>query len=58
LRSHAAAAGTVVPDGAALAPRRHARELEGAVWSLCMAHLFPAHYADVARRLLAAVLAR
>ena len=58
LRSYAAAAGTVVPDDAALAPFRRARELEGAVWSLCMAHLFQARYADVARRLLATVLAR
>jgi hypothetical protein len=57
LRAYAGAAGTAVPDAAALAPFYRARVLEGAVWSLCMAQLYPARYADVSARLLAEVLA-
>jgi Ser/Thr protein kinase RdoA (MazF antagonist) len=57
LRAYAGAAGTAVPDATALAPFYRARVLEGAVWSLCMAQLYPARYADVSARLLAEVLA-
>jgi Ser/Thr protein kinase RdoA (MazF antagonist) len=57
LRAYASAAGKAVPDAATLAPFYRARLLEGAVWSLCMAQLYPARYADVSARLLAEVLA-
>ncbi|HEY7325171.1 MAG TPA: aminoglycoside phosphotransferase family protein [Streptosporangiaceae bacterium] len=53
LAAYAAESGTAVP---ALAPFRRARDLEAAVWSACMAHLYPARYREVARRLLASVL--
>jgi hypothetical protein len=58
LRSYAAGSGTPVPDAAALEPFCRARELEGAVWSLCMARLYPARYRDVAQALLDTVLAQ
>lgn len=45
-----------VPELAALAPFRRARDLEAAVWLLCMAHLYPERYADLAGVQLAAVL--
>lgn len=53
LAAYAAESGTTVP---ALAPFRRVRDLEAAVWSLCMAHLYPARYREVAHRLLASVL--
>lgn len=56
LRGYADEAGVAVPDAAALAPFDRARLLEGAVWTLCMAQLHPARYADPARGLLEAVL--
>ncbi len=57
LRGYAARAGGCVPDLITLLPFVRARELEGAVWSLCMAHLYPARYREVAAQLLAIVLA-
>ncbi len=57
LRGYAARAGGCVPDLITLLPFVRARELEGAVWSLCMAHLYPARYREVAAQLLAMVLA-
>ncbi len=56
LRGYAGEAGIAVPDADALAPFDRARLLEGAVWTLCMAQLYPARYAEPARTLLAAVL--
>ncbi|HEY2640663.1 MAG TPA: aminoglycoside phosphotransferase family protein [Streptosporangiaceae bacterium] len=53
LDAYAAESGTTVP---ALAPFRRVRDLEAAVWSACMAHLYPARYREVAHRLLASVL--
>jgi hypothetical protein len=53
LGAYAAESGTTVP---ALAPFRRVRDLEAAVWSACMAHLYPARYREVAHRLLATVL--
>ena len=53
LAAYAAEFATTVP---ALRPFRRVRDLEAAVWSLCMAHLYPARYREVARRLLASVL--
>jgi Ser/Thr protein kinase RdoA (MazF antagonist) len=55
LAAYAAEAGTTVP---ALAPFRRVRDLEAAVWSLCMARLYPARYREVAHHLLASVLPR
>jgi Ser/Thr protein kinase RdoA (MazF antagonist) len=57
LRAYAAGSGSPGPGAADLGPFYRARVLEGAVWSLCMAQLYPARYADVAGRLLAEVLA-
>ena len=57
LRAYAAVVGSPGPAAAQIAPFYRARVLEGAVWSLCMAQLYPARYADVAARLLAEVLA-
>ncbi len=56
LAGYAAAAGTTVPGPAALAPFSRARELEGAVWTLCMAVHYPARYQVPAADLLARVL--
>lgn len=53
LGAYAAESGTTVP---ALAPFRRVRDLEAAVWSACMAHLYPERYREVAHRLLASVL--
>jgi aminoglycoside phosphotransferase (APT) family kinase protein len=41
----------------ALAPFRRARDLEAAVWLLCMAHLYPERYAAPAQAQLAAMIA-
>jgi hypothetical protein len=57
LAAAARAAAAPIPELAALAPFRRARDLEAAVWLLCMAHLYPERYADLARVQLAAVLA-
>lgn len=56
LAAYAATAGTAIPGPEELAPFTRARELEAAVWSLGMAHQFPARYRDVARDLLARIL--
>jgi hypothetical protein len=52
----AAVTGTPVPAPEALVPYARARELEGAVWSLGMAHQYPGRNRSVARDLLASVL--
>jgi aminoglycoside phosphotransferase (APT) family kinase protein len=57
LRAYAAEAGTAVPDLAGLVMFGRARLLEGTVWSLGMAGLYPARYRDVAQSLLAEALA-
>jgi hypothetical protein len=49
-------AAAAVPELNALAPFRRARDLEAAVWLLCMAHLYPERYAAPAQAQLAAVL--
>lgn len=56
LEAYAAAAQARVPDEKSLWPYLRARMLEGAVWSLCMAHLFPARYRSMAAELLVRVL--
>src|SRR5215831_8190788 len=53
LDAYAAESGMTIP---ALAPFRRVRDLEAAVWSLCMARLYPARYREVAQRLLASAL--
>ena len=58
LDGYAAMAGHPVPGPESLQPFVRARELEGAVWSLGMAQLYPARYRAVAADLLAAVLRR
>jgi hypothetical protein len=57
LSAYATETGTAVPGPEELAPFHRARELEGTVWTLCMAHLYPARYAKPARELLGIVLA-
>jgi Ser/Thr protein kinase RdoA (MazF antagonist) len=49
-------AGAPVPELKALAPFRRARDLEAAVWLLCMAHLYPERYASPAQAQLAAII--
>jgi aminoglycoside phosphotransferase (APT) family kinase protein len=56
LAAYAAETGTAVPGPDELAPYLRARELEGAVWSLAMAHQYPARYREPARSLLDSVL--
>ena len=56
LAAYAAVSGTRVPAAAELAPFHAARELEGAVWSLGMAHQYPSRYREVATQLLDSVL--
>jgi Phosphotransferase enzyme family len=56
LGGNAAASGCPVQAADVLAPFRRARLLEAAVWTLCMAHQYPARYRDGARDLLAAAL--
>lgn len=56
LAAYASATGTPVPDPETLAPFTRARLLEAAVWSLGMAHQYPARYTGVARDLLTQVL--
>ena len=53
----AAISEVAIPELEALAPFRRARDLEAAVWLLCMAHLYPERYASPARDQLAAVIA-
>ncbi len=48
--------GTAVPPAASLGLFGRARDLEAAVWSLCMAHQYPARYQESAADLLAHVL--
>jgi hypothetical protein len=47
---------TQVPTAADLAPFRRVRDIESAVWALCVAQAYPARYHDAARDLLARVL--
>jgi hypothetical protein len=49
-------AAAAVPGPEELAPFHRARDLEAAVWLLCMAHLYPERYASLAQAQLAAVL--
>ena len=56
LAAYATATGTPPAEPAALAPFHRGRELEGAVWSLGMAHQYPERYRARARILLASVL--
>lgn len=56
LAAYADVMGTPIPEPEALIPFVRARELEGAVWTLGMAHQYPARYRDTARTLLATVL--
>ncbi len=56
LRAYASEAGSAVPDAARLAPFHRARALEGAAFTLCVAPLYPARYAENSRSLLAEVL--
>jgi hypothetical protein len=56
LGGYAAVTGAAAPDPAELARFGRARELEGAVWTLGMAHQYPARYREPARALLARVL--
>jgi hypothetical protein len=56
LEAYAEVTGIALPEPAVLARFGRARELEGAVWTLGMAHQFPARYREPARALLAIVL--
>jgi Ser/Thr protein kinase RdoA (MazF antagonist) len=56
LAAYADVTGTQVPAPGALAPFARARLLEAAVWTLGMAHQYPARYLDMATRMLAGVL--
>jgi Ser/Thr protein kinase RdoA (MazF antagonist) len=56
LDAYAGEARVAVPAPEALAPFREARDLEAAVWLLCMAHLYPERYAAPAQASLASVL--
>ncbi len=56
LRGYADTAGCALPSPGSLVPFTRARQLEAAVWALCMAHRYPARYLDGARELLAAAL--
>ena len=55
LAAYAAVTGTAIPTAAMLAPFARVRELEAAVWALCMACQYPARYRRVAQDLLARV---
>jgi hypothetical protein len=57
LRGYADTAGCALPSPGSLAPFTRARLLEAAVWTLYMAHLYPARYRTGARELLAAAMA-
>jgi hypothetical protein len=57
LTAYADVTGEPLPGPAELAWFGRARALEGAVWVLAMAHQYPARYAELARALLADVLA-
>lgn|SRR5579871_2703850 len=56
LRAYATETGAAVPEPEALAPFRRARDLEGAVWLVCMADVYPERYAAPAREQMAVVL--
>jgi hypothetical protein len=58
LAAYSEVTGTPLPGPEALAWFDRARELEGAVWSLGMAHQYPDRYREPARALLALVLGR
>ena len=57
LAAYAAVTRTAIPPPDRLAPLRPLRDLEAAVWSVCMAYQYPARYREVAAELLARVLA-
>lgn len=57
LTGYAAVTGEPLPEPETIALFDRARVLEGAVWTLGMAHQYPARYAGPARTLLASVLA-
>jgi Ser/Thr protein kinase RdoA (MazF antagonist) len=56
LAAYAREAGVPVPAVASLAPFARARDLEAAVWLVCMARLYPARYEQAASDQLAKVL--
>ncbi len=56
LAAYADLTATDVPTAASLGLFGQARDLEAAVWSLCMAHQYPARYQEPAADLLARVL--
>ena len=58
LAAYAAEAGIPVPAAESLAPFRRARDLEAAVWLLCMARLYPERYAALATDRLTTLLSR
>jgi len=58
LAAYAARAGIGVPSAEFLLPFRRARDLEAAMWLLCMARLYPERYAARAEERLQAVLSR
>lgn len=58
LVAYPAVTGTAIPTAAMLAPFTRGRELEAAVWALCMACQYPARYRRVAQGLLARVRSR
>jgi len=58
LAAYAARAGIGVPAAEGLLPFRRARDLEAAMWLLCMARLYPERYAALATQRLEEVLSR
>jgi hypothetical protein len=58
LAAYAARAGIALPAAQSLRPFRRARDLETAVWLVCMARLYPERYATLATERLGAVLSR
>ena len=57
LAAYTAVTGTAIPPPDRLAPLRPLRDLEAAVWSVCMARQYPTRYREVAAQLLGQVLA-
>jgi len=57
LAAYTAVTGTAIPPPDRLAPLRPLRDLEAAVWSVCMARQYPTRYREVAAELLGQVLA-
>ncbi len=56
LRAYAAETHTDVPTAMELAPFRRVRDIEAAVWTLCVSQSYPARYRGVVQKLLATVL--